>query len=200
VNAYCTALQASRPCVYNSQLQFLLGIPQSLPLLLTSLGAAALLSGGILWWLIIHFIDSTAVLRGLSLWAYFTDMGVAISFDQTVFVKDSLQEDEVNYICGKYTSVLTGVFSWWPDPQQSRASSYRRGWWLENAKHFFQTCLALYSTASSCKPMTRGQWDKNHAGMDQHILCFIGGTRNFALAALAFFKQVSSIFCLDNPY
>jgi hypothetical protein len=54
-------------------------------------------------------------------------MGVAISFDQTVFVEDSLQEDEVNYICRKYAPVSTGVFSWWPDPQQWRASSYGRG-------------------------------------------------------------------------
>ncbi|KAG1769696.1 hypothetical protein EV702DRAFT_978492 [Suillus placidus] len=134
---------------------------------------AALLHGGLVWWLALHSIGFDAlpsVLDGISQEA--VPFRLMLSIDGQTYFNDELSEEEVDFICRMYyiydNAGNVGKISWWPRPQAWATSGLNVGFWSTGCEHWFQKCLnnirdgvsrnRHLSTNDVNGPMTNSQW------------------------------------------
>jgi hypothetical protein len=125
-------------------------------------GRAAVLTGGLIWRLAADTIGDEVVLQGPSTHAHeFGDLIADPTGKQ--FVDDTLSEEEMDLICGKYV-MYTGKTTkqvtykwWWPPHSTWITGSYYVGYWTEQCERWYQDRLEAIKTGKA-RPLTRKEW------------------------------------------
>jgi hypothetical protein len=124
-------------------------------------GRAAPLMGGVIWRLFVDTIGDEVVLQGPSTLAHeFGDLVTDPAGKQ--FVDDTLSEDEMDLICGKYV-MYTGQKNqttykwWWPPHSTWIKGSYYVGYWTGQCERWFRDRLRDIK-AGKAQPLSRNEW------------------------------------------
>ncbi|KAM5530067.1 hypothetical protein V8D89_016266, partial [Ganoderma adspersum] len=111
---------------------------------------AALMMGGIVWWLTMEFISESD-----ALWQHYASLVVDGPTDNTYYqsalteegdVDNHLSQDKLNTICGLYkvytaTENQTKDSTWWPKQSQWMNSGMYTGFWTPWNEAWYQTRL-----------------------------------------------------------
>ncbi|KAG1812799.1 uncharacterized protein BJ212DRAFT_1276213 [Suillus subaureus] len=107
---------------------------------------AALLHGGLIWWLALHILGFDvlpSVLNGISQEA--VPFGLMLDINGQTYFDDELSEEEVDFMCRTYylhtNNGNVEIVSWWPRPQAWAASGLNVGFWSSQCESWFQSCL-----------------------------------------------------------
>lgn len=140
----------------------------------------ALLSGGILWRIVLDALDMDFVLEGPTHWAHFTDMRNLANGH----VEDLLFDDEMRFLCGMYheptsTRNQRVYRSWWPFPEVWKESGLDHGQWTPRAEAWYQTQLAQYRS-SDAAPARYAEWKGRIKKLDRRVNGLLEGARAYA--------------------
>jgi hypothetical protein len=127
-------------------------------------GRAAILVGGLIWRLAVDSCRLGIALQGPSSFAQ--ECGDLVADPSGMqFVDDSLSEEEMDLICGKYV-VYTGQgcqtsFKWWWPPHSTWVTgSLHVGYWTLQCEEWYQRRLRAIK-AGNAQPLSRTDWKAN---------------------------------------